>query len=113
MTARPIDSGSPHGAVASTGHRRIEPRPYTLVAELSYQCPLHCPYCSNPVDIGGERWRTELETEHWVRAFREARAPGVLQLALTRGEPMLRRGLDQPVAGGPAGGPYSAPPPPR
>ena len=33
------------------------PRPYTLVAELSYQCPLHCPYCSNPVDIGGERYR--------------------------------------------------------
>ena len=33
------------------------PRPYTLVAELTYQCPLHCPYCSNPVDIGGDRWR--------------------------------------------------------
>src|SRR4051812_19662626 len=61
------------------------PKPYTLVAELSYQCPLHCPYCSNPVDIGGERWRAELETEHWVRAFREARALGVLQLALTGG----------------------------
>src|SRR3954453_5587661 len=64
------------------------PKPYTLVAELSYQCPLHCPYCSNPVDIGGERWRSELETEHWVRAFREARALGVLQLALTGGGPL-------------------------
>ena len=30
------------------------PRPYTLVAELSYRCPLHCPYCSNPV---GDRRR--------------------------------------------------------
>ena len=38
------------------------PKPYTLVAELSYQCPLHCPYCSNPVDIGGDRYRAELET---------------------------------------------------
>ena len=28
------------------------PRPFTLIAELSYQCPLHCPYCSNPMDIG-------------------------------------------------------------
>ena len=65
-------------------------RPSTLVAELSYQCPLHCPYCSNPTDIGGERYRNELETEHWARAFREARALGVLQLALTGGEPMLR-----------------------
>ena len=53
------------------------PRPYTLVAELTYQCPLHCPYCSNPVDIGGDRWRAQLETEHWTRVFREARALGV------------------------------------
>ena len=33
------------------------PRPYTLVAELSYRCPLHCPYCSNPVAITGERYQ--------------------------------------------------------
>src|SRR3954451_17882645 len=83
------------------------PKPYTLVAELSYQCPLHCPYCSNPVDIGGERWRTELETEHWVRAFREARALRVLQLAPNRGEPLLRRGLDELGAAGRAAGLYS------
>jgi len=25
------------------------PRPYALLAELTYRCPLHCPYCSNPV----------------------------------------------------------------
>src|SRR5919109_5004937 len=68
-------------------------RPSTLIAELSYQCPLHCPYCSNPLDIGAETYRHELETEHWVRVFHEARALGVLQLALTGGEPMLRRDL--------------------
>ena len=45
------------------------PRPFTLIAELSYQCPLHCPYCSNPLDIGAETYRHELETEDWVRAF--------------------------------------------
>src|SRR5262249_55407449 len=73
----------------------MPPRPSTLVAELSYQCPLHCPYCSNPLDIGGERYRHELETEPWVRAFHEARALGVLQLALTGGEPMLRRDLPE------------------
>ena len=27
-----------------------EPRPYTLVAELTYRCPLRCVYCSNPTD---------------------------------------------------------------
>jgi len=82
-------------------------RPYTLVAELTYQCPLHCPYCSNPVDIGGERWRGELETEHWRRVFAQARALGVLQLALTGGEPMLRRDLDELVGAGRAAGLYS------
>jgi pyrroloquinoline quinone biosynthesis protein E len=69
------------------------PRPFTLIAELSYQCPLHCPYCSNPVDIGAGRYRSELETDHWIRAFGEAQRLGVLQLALTGGEPMLRRDL--------------------
>ena len=75
-------------------------RPFTLVAELTYQCPLHCPYCSNPVDIGGARWRAELETEHWTRVFREARALGIVQLALTGGEPVVRRDLDELVSAG-------------
>jgi PqqA peptide cyclase len=83
------------------------PRPYTLVAELTYRCPLHCPYCSNPVDIGGDRYRAELETPHWSRVFGEARALGVLQLALTGGEPMLRRDLDVLVAAGREAGLYS------
>jgi PqqA peptide cyclase len=69
------------------------PSPFTLIAELSYQCPLHCPYCSNPVEIGAGPYRHELETEHWVRTFHEAHRLGVLQLALTGGEPMLRRDL--------------------
>src|SRR3954454_15704914 len=83
------------------------PRPSTLIAELSYQCPLHCPYCSNPLHIGRETYRHEMETEHWLRAFREARALGVLQLALTGGEPMLRRDLDELVAAGREAGLYS------
>jgi pyrroloquinoline quinone biosynthesis protein E len=70
-----------------------EPSPFTLIAELSYRCPLHCPYCSNPLEIGSKRYRRELETEHWMRTFREARRLGVLQLALTGGEPLLRRDL--------------------
>src|SRR5918998_5788452 len=85
-----------------------QPRPSTLIAELSYQCPLHCPYCSNPLHIGGERYRRELETEHWTRIFREARALGVLQLALTGGEPMLRRDLVELCAGSRDAGLYSS-----
>ncbi|HTT31082.1 MAG TPA: pyrroloquinoline quinone biosynthesis protein PqqE [Solirubrobacteraceae bacterium] len=71
------------------------PRPYSLIAELSYQCPLHCPYCSNPVDIGHPKYsrKHELATDDWIRTFQQARGLGVLQLALTGGEPMLRRDL--------------------
>src|ERR687885_2992196 len=83
------------------------PRPSTLIAELSYQCPLHCPYCSNPLDIGGEHYRRELATDDWIRTFAQARRLGVLQLALTGGEPMLRRDLDELVAAGRAAGLYS------
>ena len=83
-------------------------RPSTLIAELSYRCPLHCPSCSNPLDIGAEKYRLELETEHWTRIFREARALGVLQLALTGGEPMLRRDLVDLCAGARDAGLYSS-----
>ena len=84
------------------------PRPFTLIAELSYQCPLHCPYCSNPVDIGHPRYRRELETGDWIRTFGEARGLGVLQLALTGGEPMLRRDLVELCAGARDAGLYSS-----
>jgi pyrroloquinoline quinone biosynthesis protein E len=30
------------------------PRPYALLAEITYRCPLHCPYCSNPTHYCGE-----------------------------------------------------------
>jgi PqqA peptide cyclase len=84
------------------------PRPSTLIAELSYQCPLHCPYCSNPLHIGAETYRHQLEGEHWIRAFHEARALGVLQLALTGGEPMLRGDLVELCAGARDAGLYSS-----
>jgi pyrroloquinoline quinone biosynthesis protein E len=67
--------------------------PLLLIAELSYRCPLHCPYCSNPVAIGDERYRDELTTEEWSRVFGEAAELGVLQLALTGGEPMMRKDI--------------------
>jgi PqqA peptide cyclase len=83
-------------------------RPFTLIAELSYRCPLHCPYCSNPVDIGDPRYRRELETADWIRTFREAGGLGVLQLALTGGEPMLRRDLVELCAAARDAGLYSS-----
>jgi pyrroloquinoline quinone biosynthesis protein E len=67
------------------------PRPYTLVAELTYRCPLRCLYCSNPVDFA--LTRDELSTDEWRRAFSEAADLGVVQLHLSGGEPMLRDDL--------------------
>ena len=32
--------------------------PLWLVAELTYTCPLHCPFCSNPLDFAAQNRRT-------------------------------------------------------
>ncbi|PYP71417.1 MAG: pyrroloquinoline quinone biosynthesis protein PqqE [Gemmatimonadetes bacterium] len=74
------------------------PKPLWLLAELTYRCPLQCPYCSNPLDFAGARFKRELATEEWCRVFREARALGVLQLGLSGGEPLLRPDLETLVA---------------
>ena len=71
------------------------PRPYTLVAELSYRCPLSCGYCSNPLELA--RHRDELGTSDWKRVFGEAAALGVLQVNLTGGEPLVRDDLEDLV----------------
>src|SRR5260370_9589222 len=70
------------------------PKSLWLLAELTYRCPLQCPYCSNPLDFAGARFQRELATEEWCRVFREAKALGVLQLGLSGGEPTLRPDLE-------------------
>ena len=67
-------------------------RPYGMLAELTYSCPLHCPYCSNPLNLGDYR-SEELTTAEWQRVLTEARELGVLQLHLSGGEPLQRRDL--------------------
>jgi pyrroloquinoline quinone biosynthesis protein E len=71
-------------------------RPTTLLAELTHRCPLHCPYCSNPLDL--IRAQSELTTDDWKRVFTQARALGVLQLGLSGGEPMIRKDLEELAA---------------
>ena len=68
-------------------------RPTTLLAELTHRCPLHCPYCSNPLEMS--RAEEELSTDDWKRVLTEARALGVLQLGLSGGEPLVRRDLEE------------------
>ena len=45
--------------------------PLWLLAELTYRCPLQCPYCSNPLDFAQQE--KELTTEQWIDVFRRAR----------------------------------------
>jgi pyrroloquinoline quinone biosynthesis protein E len=103
------------------------PRPYALLAEITYRCPLHCPYCSNPVAApllatpksdeggreaprhptsfadasagrqGGGYSNGELTAEEWRRVIREAAALGVLQIGFSGGEPLARHDLPELV----------------
>ena len=63
--------------------------PLWLLAELTYRCPLQCPYCSNPLDFA--RQDKELTTEQWIEVFRRARAMGSVQLGFSGGEPLTRK----------------------
>ncbi len=97
------------------------PRPYALLAEVTYRCPLHCPYCSNPIALpvaaslpakpkfheggcettrrpqDGDYSNGELTTDEWKRVIREAAALGVLQIGFSGGEPLARRDLTELV----------------
>ena len=70
--------------------------PLWLLAELTYRCPLHCVYCSNPVDYA--RYGAELATEDWLRVLREGRGLGATQLGFSGGEPLVRDDLEVLVA---------------
>jgi pyrroloquinoline quinone biosynthesis protein E len=70
--------------------------PLGLLAELTHRCPLHCPYCSNPVAL--VQRADELDTLTWQRVFDEARELGVLQVHLSGGEPLARPDLPSLVA---------------
>jgi PqqA peptide cyclase len=75
-----------------------EATPLWLLAELTYRCPLACPYCSNPEFFADPRFRHELTTAEWRRVIGEAQALGVLQLGWSGGEPTLRPDLEELVA---------------
>ena len=67
-------------------------RPLWLLAELTYRCPLQCPYCSNPVEIA--KYKNELSTDDWIRVMQQARKMGATQLGFSGGEPLVRKDLE-------------------
>lgn len=70
--------------------------PLWLLAELTYRCPLQCPYCSNPLDFA--RGHEELSTAEWIEVFRQAREMGAAQLGFSGGEPLVRQDLAELIA---------------
>lgn len=61
-------------------------RPLGILLELSHRCPLHCPYCSNPLKLTAPE--SELPVSVWKRVIREAAEMGVLQVGFSGGEPL-------------------------
>jgi PqqA peptide cyclase len=80
------------------------PTPLALIAELTHRCPLHCVYCSNPLELQSRG--LELSTEVWSRVLREAAEAGVLQVDFTGGEPLARPDLVELVRAARAAGLY-------
>lgn len=89
---------------AEAARAAIRP-PLWLLAELTYKCPLHCVYCSNPLDYMAAG--RELSTADWVRVLQEGRAMGSAQLGFSGGEPLMRDDLVELVAEGRRLGYYS------
>jgi len=80
------------------------PKPLALIAELTHRCPLHCVYCSNPLELTARA--NELSTEVWSRVFREAANAGILQADFTGGEPLARPDLAELIRTARAAGLY-------
>jgi pyrroloquinoline quinone biosynthesis protein E len=68
-----------------------------VIAEVTHLCPLHCVYCSNPLEMKSRK--EELSTANWLSVFEQAGEMGALQLDLTGGEPLARNDLVELVAG--------------
>lgn len=66
-------------------------KPLWLLAELTYKCPLQCPYCSNPLDFAD--FKEELSTGEWIEVFKQGREIGAVQLGFSGGEPLVRQDL--------------------
>src|SRR5215471_5858153 len=79
--------------------------PLALIAEVTHRCPLHCVYCSNPVQLAEKE--SELSTEEWISVFRQSGQLGMLHAHFTGGEPLARADLTDLIAAARAAGLYT------
>jgi PqqA peptide cyclase len=71
--------------------------PLALIAEVTHRCPLHCAYCSNPLQLAADS--SELSAADWLKVFSEASQLGVLHVHFTGGEPLARKDVAELIAG--------------
>lgn len=74
-------------------------QPFWLLAELTYRCPLQCPYCSNPKEFSSYHHQ-ELTTQQWIDVFEQGRKLGAVQLGFSGGEPLVRNDLNELIQAG-------------
>jgi pyrroloquinoline quinone biosynthesis protein E len=79
--------------------------PLALIAEVTHRCPLHCVYCSNPLELAAVS--SELSTAEWIDIFQQSGKLGMLHAHFTGGEPLARPDLTQLIAGARAAGLYT------
>jgi pyrroloquinoline quinone biosynthesis protein E len=73
-----ISGGNPQGDSTATP---MIPNPLALIAEVTHRCPLHCVYCSNPLELAAVS--SELSTAEWVDVFRQSGKRGRALRAFT------------------------------
>jgi pyrroloquinoline quinone biosynthesis protein E len=81
------------------------PNPLALIAEITHRCPLHCVYCSNPIELAAVS--SELSTAEWIDVFQQSGKLGMLHAHFTGGEPLARPDLTELIAGARAAGLYT------
>lgn len=79
--------------------------PLALIAEVTHRCPLHCVYCSNPMQLAGTK--EELSTAEWMSVFQQCGKVGMLHAHFTGGEPLARTDLTELIAAARAAGLYT------
>lgn len=79
--------------------------PLALIAEVTHRCPLHCVYCSNPLEMAAVS--SELSTAEWIGVFQQSGKLGMLHAHFTGGEPLARPDLAELIAGARAAGLYT------
>jgi PqqA peptide cyclase len=81
------------------------PNPLALIAEITHRCPLHCVYCSNPLELAAVS--SELSTAAWIDVFQQAGKLGMLHAHFTGGEPLARPDLVELIAAARGAGLYT------